>query len=148
MRIETKFNRNPLLNQFPEGVCIRYLKWSALSQKQTQPHPQIGIGVMLCNNKCVFTEIGNKEDTCSAMADGGEAVVVVVFGTEAEDDLRLLLCSLLLLGTLSISWDNDEDETGVRVDLVLADSTGVILAGESLEFIPAELLTIRTSIIM
>ena len=88
------------------------------------------------------------------MADGGEAVVVVVFGTEAEDDLRLLLCSLLLLGTLSISWDNDEDETGVRVaaadddDLVLADSTGVILAGESLELIPAELLTIRTSIIM
>ena len=85
--------------------------------------------------------------TCSAMADGGEAVVVV-FGTEAEDDLRLLLCSLLLLGTLSISWDNCEDETDAADDLVLAVSTGVILAGESLEFIPTELLTNRTSIIM
>ena len=77
------------------------------------------------------------------MADGGEAVVV--FGTE-EDDLRLLFS---LLGTLSISWDSWDtgDDEGVMVadDLVLADNTGVILAGESLVG-PTELLMIKTSI--
>ena len=83
--------------------------------------------------------------TCSAMADGGEAVVEV-FGTEDEDDLRLLFS---LLGTLSISWDNWEDDEDVMVDegdLCLADSTGVILAGESLRGLPAELWNINTSI--
>ena len=84
--------------------------------------------------------------TCSAMADGGEAVVEA-FGTEDEDDLRLLFS---LLGTLSISWDNWEDEEDVMVDegdLCLADSTGVILAGESLRELPAELWNINTSIL-
>ena len=77
------------------------------------------------------------------MADGGEAVVV--FGT--EDDLRLLLISLV--GTLSISWDNDNDEDVMVADddlVALADITGVILAGESLEMFPTELLMLRTSI--
>ena len=76
------------------------------------------------------------------MADGGEAVVV--FGT--EDDLRLLFS---LLGTLSISWDSwdtgDDEDVMVADDLVLADSTGVILAGESL-VVSTELLMIKTSI--
>ena len=77
------------------------------------------------------------------MADGGEAVVV--FGT--EDDLRLLLISLV--GTLSISWDNDNDEDVMVADddlVALADITGVTLAGESLEMFPTELLMLRTSI--
>ena len=85
-------------------------------------------------------------NTCSAIADGGEAVEDDVFGTEDEDDLRLLFS---LLGTLSISRDNWEDED-VMVDdddLCLADSTGVILAGESLRGLPAELWNNNTSII-
>ena len=77
------------------------------------------------------------------MADGGD-----VFGTEDEDDLRLLFS---LLGTLSISWDNWEDEHDVMVDdgddRCLADSTVVILAGESLRGLPAEPWNINTSII-
>ena len=85
--------------------------------------------------------------TCSAMADGGEAVEDDVFGTEDEDDLRLLFS---LLGTLSISRDNwEEEDEDVMVDegdLCLADSTGVILAGESLRGLPAELWNIITSI--
>ena len=84
--------------------------------------------------------------TCSAMADGGEAEVVV-FGTE-EDDFTLLFWSLL--GTLSISRDNGDEEDAMvaEVDLVLADSTGVTLAGESLVGIWTELLMNITSIIM
>ena len=83
--------------------------------------------------------------TCSAMADGGDAAVDV-FGTEDEDDLRLLFS---LLGTLSISRDNWEDDEDVMVDegdLCLADSTGVILAGESLRGWPTDMWNIITSI--
>ena len=86
-------------------------------------------------------------NTCSAIADGGEAVEDDVFGTEDEDDLRLLFS---LFGTLSISRDNwEDDEDDVMVDggdLCLADSTGVILAGESLRGLPVELWNIITSI--
>ena len=80
------------------------------------------------------------------MADGGEAEAVV-FGTE-EDDFTLLFWSLL--GTLSISRDNGDEEDAMvaEVDLVLADSTGVTLAGESLVGIWTELLMNITSIIM